>query len=89
MVFFLAFALVIILGKYPTLFYMLLAGLLIILFAQTFWLLPELTARAEAVIAGNPKAKSIHHISYAVLEGIKLATILFLSVKATLLLIQT
>lgn len=53
----------------------------LILITQTYWLLPELIARADAVIAGNPKPKSSHHDIYAVLEVLKFLILLFVSLK--------
>jgi len=50
--------------------------ILTILFYQTFLLLPQLDARAEMVLAGNPPAKSYHHWLYIIVEAIKLICII-------------
>lgn len=51
--------------------------LALILIAQAAWLLPELSARTDQVIAGIEPAASIAHGAYSVLELIKLATLIF------------
>ena len=57
------------------------AALLVIVLLQTFWILPELVARTEAVIEGNPMPPSFHHNFYAVLEVIKLLILMYISIK--------
>lgn len=47
-------------------------GLLVILLAQTFWLLPSLDVRADAVIAGAKLETGYHHWFYIALEMLKL-----------------
>jgi hypothetical protein len=39
--------------------------------AQTFWFLPVLDVRLEAVIAGTPPSPSSHHMFYVAAEGAK------------------
>lgn len=52
-------------------------GLLtLILIAQSVWLLPELVARADLIVAGTEPPPSYLHASYSVLELSKLATLL-------------
>lgn len=48
-------------------------GVYVILFVQTFWLLPALDARALVYITGNTPPASHLHISYIIIEAIKLA----------------
>lgn len=61
--------------------------LLIITFSlliDSFWLLPLLDERAKLVLAGKSPPESIHHLLYALLEGIKiisLVTLGFLKLK--------
>ena len=56
--------------------------LVAILLAQSIWLLPELSARAQQIIAGTEPAPSIAHGAYATLELLKLATLLFMGFRA-------
>ena len=84
---FIAMIIVMFLGTALAFLYMLTLVLFAILIAQKFWLLPELVVRAEAVINGNPKPKSIHHISYAIFELMKLLILLFMIIKTSNLLI--
>lgn len=58
------------------------AVLTVILIAQSAWLLPELSARSLAIAAGNSPAPSIAHGTYAVLEILKLLTLLYLGFRA-------
>lgn len=46
-------------------------GLAVILFVDGVWLLPQLSERVQAVIAGAPRAPSPHHALYAGLELMK------------------
>ena len=52
------------------------ALLTLVLIAQSVWLLPELSARAELIVAGIEPAPSNLHTSYSVLEMTKLAILL-------------
>ena len=52
--------------------YLFIAGLTAILLLQTFYLLPELDARAEVIISGGNPGLSNMHFSYVVLEVVKL-----------------
>lgn len=54
-----------------------LLGLVVVLLAvQSFWLLPELTARIQSIIAGQMPPPSSHHMLYAWAEAIKLVALL-------------
>ena len=52
------------------------ALLTLILVAQSVWLLPELSARADMIVAGIEPPPSTLHASYSVLELTKLAILL-------------
>ena len=52
------------------------ALLTLVLIAQSVWLLPELSARAEMIVAGIEPAPSNLHTSYSALEMTKLALLL-------------
>lgn len=54
-----------------------------ILAFQTLWLLPELDARAELVIAGETPPGSSEHIVYIVVESIKLLLLLAIGIFTT------
>ncbi len=54
-------------------------GLVAILMAETFWLLPLLDARVEAIILGTPSPADWHHFLYVGLEIIKIAVLSALS----------
>lgn len=56
--------------------------LALILIAQTVWLLPELSARSQQIVAGIEPPGSMIHASYAALELVKLALLLYLGFKA-------
>jgi hypothetical protein len=58
------------------------AILALILIAQSAWLLPELSLRAQQIVAGSEPAPSVAHGAYAVLEILKLLTLLFLGFRA-------
>ncbi len=53
------------------------AALALILIAQSLWLLPELSARTQQIIAGAEPAPSIVHAAYSVLELSKLLILLY------------
>lgn len=56
--------------------------LAVIVLAQSAWLLPELSARAQMIMSGTEPAPSIAHGVYAALELIKLATLFHLGFRA-------
>jgi hypothetical protein len=58
------------------------AGLALILIAQSLWLLPELSARAQSIITGVEPGPSIAHAAYSVLELAKLVLLLYLGFRA-------
>lgn len=58
------------------------AGLALILIAQSLWLLPELSARAQSIIAGVEPGPSIAHAAYSVLELAKLVLLLYVGFRA-------
>ncbi|MDX1406044.1 MAG: hypothetical protein R3192_15985 [Woeseiaceae bacterium] len=64
------------------------AGLALILVAQSLWLLPELTARTQLIIAGGEPAPSHIHASYSVLELLKLILLLYLGFRSSRLLVE-
>lgn len=51
------------------------AVLVLIVLAQSVWLLPALSARAELVVSGIEPPPSIHHAAYSILELVKLGTL--------------
>jgi hypothetical protein len=55
--------------------------LAIILGTQTFWLMPALIGRIDAIISGNPPPESSLHIAYVVLEIVKILLLLMLSIS--------
>lgn len=54
------------------------AFLTVIVLAQGVWLIPELAARTDVIIAGGEPASSNAHAIYATLELAKIALLLFL-----------
>ncbi|WP_400191598.1 hypothetical protein [Hymenobacter sp. B81] len=54
----------------------------LILSAQTLWLLPALDARAAALLAGSPNPPDSQHLTYVVLELSKFAALLTTGVLA-------
>lgn len=56
-------------------------GVILCLFIQSFWLLPELKLRAAMIISGIEPAPSYHHLSYGVIEILKLSILLTLGFK--------
>lgn len=56
------------------------ATIIAILIAETFWLLPILDARVEAIISGTPSPADWHHFLYVGLEIIKIAVLSALSI---------
>jgi len=60
--------------------------LALILVAQASWLLPELSARTDVVIAGGEPPPSIAHAAYSTLELAKLALLAFTGFRSLQLL---
>lgn len=58
------------------------AVMALILIAQSAWLLPELSARTDLVIAGIEPPPSIAHGAYSVLEITKLLLLLFIGIRS-------
>jgi len=63
-------------------------ALTLILLAQASWLLPELAARTDQIIAGVEPAASIAHAAYSVLELTKLLLLLYLGFRSLHSLIE-
>lgn len=57
------------------------APLVLIMVAQTAWLLPELAERSKLIVAGLDPGPSIAHGAYGVLELLKLVLLLFLGFR--------
>jgi hypothetical protein len=57
-------------------------ALALILIAQSLWLLPELTARTQQIIAGMEPPPSFVHGAYSVLELSKLLLLLYLGFRS-------
>lgn len=57
-------------------------ALALILLTQAIWLLPELAARTDQIIAGIEPAPSIAHAAYSILEICKLLLLLFLGFRS-------
>jgi hypothetical protein len=55
--------------------------LTVILFVQTFWLLPELVERAEIIIMGDVPRDSSVHLFYILFELIKVIVLIVLSFR--------
>lgn len=62
------------------------AALALILIAQSLWLLPELSARTQQIVAGMEPAPSIAHAAYSVLELSKLLILLYAGFRSMQLL---
>lgn len=58
------------------------ATLALILMAQSAWLLPELSARTDLILAGIEPQSSIAHGAYSILEIAKLLLLLFIGVRS-------
>jgi hypothetical protein len=58
------------------------SALILIMIAQTGWLLPELASRSQLIIAGLEPEPSIAHGTYAVLQLLKLALLLYIGFRA-------
>jgi hypothetical protein len=61
-------------------------ALALILIAQAAWLLPELSARTDIVLAGGEPPPSIAHAAYSTLELAKLALLAFTGFRSLRLL---
>lgn len=59
------------------------SGLALIVIAQSLWLLPELSARAQSIINGVEPGDSIAHAAYSVLELAKLFLLLYVGFRST------
>ncbi len=57
-------------------------ALALILLAQSMWLLPELSARTQQIIAGTEPAPSYVHGAYSILELCKLLLLLYLGFRS-------
>lgn len=58
------------------------SALILIVIAQTIWLLPELAARSQQIVAGVEPPPSIVHGTYSVLELLKLVLLLYLGFRS-------
>lgn len=58
------------------------AVLVLVMIAQSAWLLPELAARSASIVSGVEPPASIAHGAYAVSELVKLVTLLLLGFQA-------
>jgi hypothetical protein len=58
------------------------AMLVLIMIAQSVWLLPELSARSLQIVAGSDPGPSFVHATYATLELLKLAMLLVLGFRS-------
>lgn len=61
--------------------------LTLILMAQSVWLLPELSARTEQIIAGIEPGASIARAAYSILEVSKLLLLLYMGFRSLQLLL--
>ena len=60
----------------PSRIWLALLTAVLILLAQTLWLLPALDVRAAALLAGSPNPPNSQHMTYIVLEAIKIVTLI-------------
>ncbi len=58
------------------------SALVLILLAQSVWLLPQLSERSQQIIAGVEPAPSMLHASYSTLELLKLLMLLYLGFRS-------
>ena len=58
------------------------SALVLILLAQSVWLLPQLAERSQQIIAGIEPAPSMLHGTYSVLELLKLSLLLYLGFRS-------
>ena len=56
--------------------------LILIVLAQGAWLIPELAARTDVILAGGEPPPSYAHAIYATLELIKIGLLLFLGIRS-------
>ena len=63
-------------------FWMQCSALILIVLAQSVWLLPELAERSQQIVAGVEPAPSMLHGAYSVLELLKLALLLYLGFRS-------
>ena len=61
-------------------------GLALILIAQSAWLLPELAARTDLIIAGTEPEPSIAHAAYSTLELLKICLLAWVGFRSLLML---
>ncbi len=58
------------------------SALTLVLLVQTTWLLPQLAARSQQIVAGFDPPPSMLHGTYSVLELLKLALLLYLGFRS-------
>ncbi len=58
------------------------SALILIVLAQSVWLLPQLSARSQQIISGVEPAPSILHGTYSILELLKLLLLLYLGFRS-------
>ncbi len=58
------------------------SALILIILAQSMWLLPQLAVRSQQIVAGVEPAPSILHGTYSVLELLKLLLLLYLGFRS-------
>ncbi len=58
------------------------SALVLILFAQSVWLLPHLAERTQQIISGIEPAPSMLHGTYSILELLKLSLLLYLGFRS-------
>ncbi len=58
------------------------SALILILLAQSVWLLPQLSERSQQIISGVEPAPSILHGTYSILELLKLLLLLYLGFRS-------
>jgi hypothetical protein len=63
-------------------------ALALILIAQSMWLLPELSARTQQIIAGTEPPPSFVHGAYSILELSKLLLLLYLGFRSMQMLLN-
>ncbi len=63
-------------------------ALALILIAQSMWLLPELSARTQQIIAGEVPSPSYVHGAYSILELSKLLLLLYLGFRSMQMLLS-
>ena len=68
--------------RFPAKFYFFTGAAVLLLMLQTFWLLPELSFRAEQIIAGNILPESKVHMLFGIAEIGKVAILLCLGYLA-------